>query len=303
MNPTLPSLLVITNANAGTNEAAVLDPIVDRWREQTEVEVAATGSPDELADVLEDVDGRRVVVAGGDGSLHAVVKALVVGDLLDDAEVALLPLGTGNDFARGVGIPLECDEAAGLVLNGTARPADVIKDDADGIVIKNVHVGASAQASRYGARWKERLGRYGLGKLGYPIGAALASVRPPYIRLDVLVDGQRIVSRRRPILMLSVGNSSHVGGGTPITPEATPEDGKADVMISFATGPLARFGYVLRMRKGEHQERDDVLRVRGRVVWIKGSKFWCSADGEITGPHRSRRWVVHQGALQMVLPK
>ncbi len=303
MNPTLPSLLVITNANAGTNEAAVLDPIVDRWREQTEVEVAATGSPDELADVLEDVDGRRVVVAGGDGSLHAVVKALVVGDLLDDAEVALLPLGTGNDFARGVGIPLECDEAAGLVLNGTARPADVITDDADGIVINNVHVGASAQASRYGARWKERLGRYGLGKLGYPIGAALASVRPPYIRLDVLVDGQRIVSRRRPILMLSVGNSSHVGGGTPITPEATPEDGKADVMISFATGPLARFGYVLRMRKGEHQERDDVLRVRGRVVWIKGSKFWCSADGEITGPHRSRRWVVHQGALQMVLPK
>ena len=51
---------------------------------------------------------------------------------------------------------------------------DLIVDELGGVVVNSVHAGASAQASRRGARWKKRLGPYGFGILGYPIGAALA---------------------------------------------------------------------------------------------------------------------------------
>ncbi len=146
------------------------------------------------------------------------------------------------------------------------------------------------------------VGKVNLGKLGYPIGAALAAVKPPFVRLRIEVDGEVVAELDRHVLMVSVGNSSHVGGGTPITPDATPEDGKADVMISFATGPLSRIGYAVKMRHGDHQERDDVLHLRGRQVSIAGEEFWCSADGEIYGPERHRTWTVEPAAFQMVLP-
>ncbi len=302
MSATSARLLVITNAAAGTNEDEVLEPALEAMRQRADVKVAATASPDELAEVLAQLDGRQVVVAGGDGSLHAVVQALYDAGLLHRTAVSLLPLGTGNDFARGMGIPLDTLAAVAVVLDGDLRPVDLITDDEGGIVINNVHAGVSAQASRHGARWKQRLGSVNLGKVGYPVGAAIAALRPQMIRLDILVDGNAVSSRKQPVLMLSVGNSSHVGGGTPITPDATPEDGRGDVMVSFATGGLSRLGFALTLRKGEHQQREDVRRVRGRVVSIRGRRdFWCSADGEITGPHRAKRWVVQSGALQMVL--
>ncbi|MGI9157104.1 MAG: diacylglycerol/lipid kinase family protein, partial [Marmoricola sp.] len=105
-----------------------------------------------------------------------------------------------------------------------------------------------------------------------------------------------------PILMVSVGNASRIGGGTEVTPDATPEDGLADVMVSFATGPLARFVYVAQLHLGTHRERDDVRYLHGRRVSICGEQFWCSADGEIYGPERQRTWTVEPGAYQMTLP-
>jgi len=250
---------------------------------------------------------RWIVVAGGDGSLHAVVRALHRRRELADRVLALIPLGTGNDFARGVGIPLDPEEAAQLVLTAEPRPVDLLVDEVGEIVVNNVHVGAGAQASRRGARWKTRLGAIGfgrvnLGKLGYPIGAALAAVKPPQLRLRVKVNGEVVNDLDQPVLMVALGNGSHVGGGTELNPDADPEDGRIDVMISRAVGPLSRFGYVAHLRRGEHPERDDVVTLQGSSVSISGEEFWCSADGEVYGPERQRTWRVEKAAYSMVLP-
>jgi YegS/Rv2252/BmrU family lipid kinase len=300
-------LLLIANSEAGTAERENLDEALTVLRAHTDVEVCRTSNPGELDGVLHRAGSRRIVVAGGDGSLHAVVSALHRRHDLSRSTLALIPLGTGNDFARGTGISLDPAEAAEVALFGDVRPLDLLVDELGEVVVNNVHAGASAQASRRAARWKKRLGRLGvgkvnLGKLGYPIGAALAAVKPPFLRLRIEADGEVIAELDQHVLMVSLGNSSHVGGGTPITPDATPEDGKADVMVSFATGPLARVGYVLRMRRGEHQERDDVIHLRAKQVSIAGEEFWCSADGEIYGPERHRTWTVEPAAFRMVLP-
>lgn len=300
-------LLLITNATAGTSDDEALAGVVATLSERASVEVARTSNPGELDGVLHRAGSRRIVVAGGDGSLHAVVAALHRRNDLADAVLALLPMGTGNDFARSMGIPLDLDAAADLVVDGSVRPVDLITDELGQIVVNNVHVGASAQASRRGARWKSRLGSVGvgrvnLGKLGYPVGAAMAAFLPPQIRLRVEIDGEVVNDVDRPLLMVAVGNGRSVGGGTELTPEADAEDGMVDVMISRAVGPLAKFGYVARLARRQHHQRDDVVYLRGREVTISGEEFYLSADGEIEGPERSRTWHLQPSAYSMVLP-
>ena len=301
-------LLVITNADAGTADDEALEAALAILRGSCSVEVQATSKPGELDGVLQRAASRRIVVVGGDGSLHAVIAALHRRHDLDEAVVGLIPMGTGNDFARSLEIPLDVEEAARVIVAGKIRPMDVIVDELGEVVVNNVHVGAGAQASRRGARWKERLGSVGvgkvnLGKLGYPIGALLAAFHPPSVHMHVEVDGEVVTDVDRPVLMVSVGNGAHVGGGTELTPEADPRDGKVDVMISHAVGAAAKIGYAVSLRRGEHHKRDDVQYFRAQQVTVSGDSFWISADGEISGPERQRSWHVEPGAYSFILPR
>ena len=300
-------LLVITNGDAGTADDEAIEPALAILRESCSVEVQETSRPGELDGVLHRAASRRIVVAGGDGSLHAVVAALYRRHDLKDAVIGLLPMGTGNDFARTLGIPLDLEEAARVIVGGEVRPMDLVVDELGEIVVNNVHVGAGAQASRRGARWKERLGSIGvgganLGKLGYPIGAALSAFHPPSVHMHVEVDGRVVTDLDQPVLMVSVGNGAHVGGGTELTPEADPRDGKVDVMISHAVGPVAKVGYAVRLSRGDHHHRDDVQYLRATQVAVSGDEFWISADGEISGPERRRSWHLEPAAYSLLVP-
>ena len=299
---------MITNADAGTADDEALRSALEILRKRASVDVQATSQPGELDGVLQRAGSRRIVVAGGDGSLHAVVSALHRRHELDDAVVGLLPMGTGNDFARTLGVPLDPEEAALVIVSGEPRPMDLIVDELGEIVVNNVHVGAGAQASRRGARWKERLGRVGfgkanLGRLGYPIGAALSAFQPPSVHMHVELDGRVVTDVDRPVLMVAIGNGANVGGGTELVPEADPEDGEVDVMISHAVGAAAKIGYALHLQRGEHHRRDDVQYLRGSQVTISGDAFWISADGEVSGPERQRSWHVEPSAYSFILPR
>ncbi len=300
-------LLVITNSDAGPGDEESLGKALQVLRSHTSVEVQATANPGELNSALHRAGSRRIVVAGGDGSLHAVVTTLYRRNDLKHAVLGILPLGTGNDFARTNDIPLDVEEAAQVLVDGKPRAMDLIVDEVGEIVVNNVHAGAGAQASRRGAKWKDRLhaigvGKVNLGKLGYPIGALSAAAKPPFIRVRIEVDGEVVVDLDQPILMVAVGNGANVGGGTELTPYADPGDGKVDVMVSRSIGPLARFGYAARLATGRHPERDDVTYLRAATVSVSGEEFWCSADGEIYGPERHRSWRVEPAAYQLVVP-
>jgi diacylglycerol kinase family enzyme len=178
---------------------------------------------------------------------------------------------------------------------------DLIVDELGEVVVNQVHIGASAMASKRGATWKDRLGPFGLGILGYPVGAALAAVRPPFLRVHVEVDGRVVADVDRHVLMVAVGNGASVGGGTELTPDADPRDGAVDVLVSFATGAVARFGYAVDLLRRRHPDRDDTVYLRGSEVSVAGEEFWLSADGEISGPERRRTWHVERAAYSMLL--
>lgn len=293
-------LLLITHADAGNADG--LATALEILEDKVSVEVAETSNPGELDGVLHRAGSRTIVVAGGDGSLHAVVATLHRRNDLAGKVLGLLPLGTGNDFARSVGLPLEPEEAARALLTATPRPTDLIVDELGEVVVNNVHAGTSALASRHGAGFKERLGKYGLGLVGYPLGVAMTAIRPPFVRLRIEVDGEVVADMDRHVLMVAVGNGTSVGGGAEVTPDADPGDGRVDVMVSFATDPLARVGYFVDVLRRRHPDRDDVRYLRGKQVTVSGEAFWISADGEISGPERRRSWHVEPAAYSLLVP-
>ena len=302
-------LVVITNSEAGTADDNALRAALGVLRRARSVEVFATAAPGELDGALHRAGTRPIVVAGGDGSLHAVVSALHRRhELGPDRLLGLLPLGTGNDFARTLGIPLDPEEAARTLVEGTPRRMDLLVDEVGQVVVNQVHLGAGAEAGRRGKPWKERLGAIGvgpvnLGRLGYPIGAVLSAVDPPVLRLRIEADGEVVADIDDPVLMVALGNGATVGGGLELTPDADPGDGRIDLMIARPRSRTARLAYAVRLPLGSHAEHEDVVTLRATTVTVSGSAFWCSADGELYGPERHRMWRVEPAAYSMIVPQ
>jgi YegS/Rv2252/BmrU family lipid kinase len=290
-------VLVITNAAAGSGDEEAVAAAVDVLRRQTDVEVRATDTEGDVDAALADRRDRIVVAAGGDGTVHLLIARLHAGDELGQVVLGLIPLGTGNDLARGVGIPLDPAEAAAVVLSGRERAMDILVDSHDGVVVNAAHVGIGAEAAKAAGPWKRRLG-----KLGYAVGAVIAGVTSEGLRLVVTVDGQRFSDGSRRILQAGISNGSVIGGGTPLAPDANPGDGRADVVVSYAVGPVDRLLYGVHLKRGTHEERHDVSTRRGTEVTVSGEPFWCNCDGELRGPTASETWRVRRAAYRLMVP-
>ena len=293
------AFLAVTNASAGQGSGTGLDSALAVLRDAGDLEVCATSSAAETAAALANRGQRRIVVCGGDGSLHTVIAALRRhGALAEAGPIGLIPLGTGNDLARSAGIPLDPAQAARVAVDGVSRPRELLLDDEHGIVVNAVHVGIGAQAGRAAQKWKPRAGI-----AAYPIGTVLAGARSPGWRLRVDVDQQLVTDVDSPVLMVGLALGTSIGGGAPIAPDAEPDDGLVDVVISYAVGPVARLGYALHLRRGDHVKRDDVHATLAHTVTISGQPFPWNADGELGVPVRRRTWVVQRRAWQLLVPE
>ena len=298
-----PGLLVVINGAAGSAQDDPVEAALSVLRAGADVEVAATASAEDLDDVVARLDGRRPVVVGGDGSLHALASALDRGGVLGQQPVGLIGCGTGNDLARALGIPLSPVAGATVVLTGQPRRLDVLREDGGLLVVNAVHAGVGASAGRRAERLKELMGA-----AAYPVGAAMAGAAERGWDLRVEVDGRPVqlgeetADGNASLLMVGVCNGPTVGGGTALVPGADPGDGLLDVMVSAATGPAERVAFGAALRAGDHADRDDVVLVRGREVTITGEPVEIDADGEVLDGWTRQRWRVDAGAWSIVVP-
>jgi diacylglycerol kinase (ATP) len=290
--------LVVANANAGTAEQQIVGEACEALAsEGAEVERAETASIDDLDGVIDVLGEQTLVVAGGDGSVHAVVDRLWHRGQLGEVGIGLIPLGTGNDLARGAGIPLTVGDAAELIRTGSTRPTDLIVTDDGTAIVNAAHVGLGAEAAEVSTELKDRLG-----PLAYPIGALVAGVRERGWGLRVTVDGRDVTGPEQRVLLIGIGNGGTIGGGTPLFPDADVGDGLLDVVVAAATGPAARVAFGAALRKGEHVDREDVLTVRGAEVRVSGEAVRHNVDGEVTDEISDRAYRVEPGAWQLIRP-
>lgn len=299
-------LLVLVNRAAGTADEESLRAAVQALRHGAEVTVVETADREELVAAVAGRDGRRLVVAGGDGSVHATVEALDrTGTLHPREPVGILPCGTGNDLARALGVPLDPVEAVIPVLTAAPRQLDLLRDDDGGLVLNAVHVGVGARAYAEATRFKDWMRT-----AAFPLGAAVAGSTTRAAKVRVEIDGHVAAhdgagwaaDGDTGILMLAVCNGPTIAGGTTLAPGARLDDGVADVVLSTATGPLARAAFATALLTGRHVDRPDVLVTQAREVTFSGPPLQPDADGELQPEVASRTWRVQHNAWSVLAP-
>jgi diacylglycerol kinase (ATP) len=216
-----------------------------------------------------------VAVAGGDGSVHAAAAGLLTS--ARPATLAVLPLGTGNDFCRTIGVPLDPIAAADLLRTGTSRQLDAVRiDGAPSKFLVNVATGgfsgqvAAEVTSELKAAW---------GPLAYLRGAVGPVADPPVFHLTVRHDDgppQRIDA-----VNVVVANARTAAGGFPVAPTADPEDGLLDVVLVHPGDAFDLAVVAGRLMHGDYTHDENVSHHRVRSVEIVSDPpLPWSLDGE-----------------------
>lgn len=266
------SLLVITNTEAGSADEENVRRAVDVLRDGADVQVHRTSMPGDLDGILHRRGGRTVVVAGGDGSLHTVVSALHRRNELDSTVIGLVPLGTANDFAHAIGLPLDPAEAARVVLTGTERRRDLLVDCRGNVVVHRVRIVAGRQSKRD------------------LLGARRSGLR---VRVEAEADGQTAVLADfdRPVSWIQVSNGEPVDNTDAAVPSAR-------VTMAFSRGRRELVTAVLNRALRRRDPADAPVRVER--IKVAGQRFFLNADGEIEGPEQARTWMVSPARLRLI---
>lgn len=287
--------VLLQRADATQADRAQVDALAERL---DDAPIERTDDPDDVDRVLHSLQGRDLVVCGGDGSMHVAVNRLQALGRLDETRVALFPLGTGNDLAHTLGLTDDVDAMAALLEDPRATPTDLLDLGELGVAVNALHAGVGVDAASRSADMPDDLGA-----VAYPLGALLAGVRAEGFTGSVQVDGTEVAVDGLRMLIVLVNNGRTIGGGHPLAPDADPHDGRLDVVVSTATGLPARAAFGLAVTRGTHHRRDDVVVASGATVTIRGRQLQYNVDGELWEQPLDELTVrVRPGALQLLLP-
>jgi YegS/Rv2252/BmrU family lipid kinase len=212
-----------------------------------------------------------VVLGGGDGTMNAAAPALIETGL----PLGILPLGTANDLARTLGIPLDPEEAARVVLRGQVRRIDL--GEVNGHPFFNVaSIGLSVAVTRKLTQEVKR--RWG--RLGYAVATcqALWQMRP--FSAQIQYDG---TVHKVHTLQIAVGNGRYYGGGMAIAEDAEIDDGRLN-LYSLEFESLWKLALVYpAFRSGRHGMWQEVRTARFAEAEIRTRRpREVNTDGELT---------------------
>ena len=225
-------IALLVNPTSGKGRGArLLEPVAARLRaDGTEVDLVVGRDADEAFDRLRDrvaagVDG--VVAVGGDGLVNLALQ-VVAGTPLP---LGVVPAGTGNDFARALGIPLDQPtQAVDLVVRGATSTVDLGRANGrwfGGVLGSGFDSMVNERANRM--TWPTGRSRYNIA-----IVLELRTFRPvPYV---LELDGEPWTTEA---MLVAVGNSPSYGGGMKVCPDADLHDGLLDVTV---LGPISQAG-------------------------------------------------------------
>lgn len=220
----------------------------------------------------------RIVVAGGDGSVGLCAR---LAEQLNVA-LAVIAVGTANDFARAQGLPLDLDEACALARtpDASTRRADLAE------VAKRPFVNAASAGLSVIAAREARPHKARLGPLAYAVGALKAGVSASPLGCRVVCDGDECYAGKA--WQVVVGVTGAFGGGSEIGVSSA-QDGQLDVAVVPAGSRVGLVRRAYGMRSGRLTAQDDVTHARGAIVELElAGEPQFNVDGELCGCHPPR---------------
>ena len=250
-------------------------------RTHGELDIFPTERPGHATELAASAAGEGyelVAAAGGDGTVHEVVNGLVSGDRAV-LPMGIIPIGSGNDTAFGLGVPAKPEEAVRLLFSGTARPIDLarISDDRgkSSVFQNNFGIGFDAIV----VMRTETITRLH----GFPMyfGAVLQTIffyyQIPY--LEIMFDGEAVNQRS---LFLYGGLGPRGGGGFLITPDARWDDDRIDTCLVNPVNRLVMLNMLTKVMKGSHVTSHHVTMRRNRQMSVRSTMpMPIHLDGEM----------------------
>jgi diacylglycerol kinase (ATP) len=236
-----------------------------------------------------------VIAVGGDGTNRVLVNAM--RQTGHDFIFGTLPLGTGADWARGLGMPADPQAAARWLARAQVRPVDLGRVTIDGESSLFLNVAGTGLSGEVSRRVNSAKARRPWSYLLATVGALLQSSPP---RMHVSLDGQAWYEGDA--CLLAVGNGRIFGRGMQICPNAIINDGLFDVVLVEGKSKLELLPALPTLFKGTHIERDDVHVRRARHVLVEalGAALDVDMDGE-SGRGRRVEFDILPGALPMLV--
>ena len=268
-------LKVIYNPTAGRGKAR-------RWVREIEEHLRARGAradcepstgPDDLVRIAAESSRAgydRVVVCGGDGTLNLAIREFDLGK----GTLALIPTGSGDDFARVAGIPRKIEQACENVLNGRVIEVDVAL--ANNLRYLGVAgLGFDSEVADFANRNVKFL--RGSAVYLYAILRVLPRFTPRAVEIRTETG-----TRREQIMFAAIGNTRQYGGGIKITPDASIDDGLLDLCIVHETSRAQLLKTLPLAYSGAHVKSPFVEMGRGKQFHFASEQSMAVyADGEL----------------------
>jgi diacylglycerol kinase (ATP) len=291
----LRTLVVVNPASRGGATRKRFDALLPLIRETLgDCDVAWTRGPRDAERIAREgvrAGVARVVVAGGDGTVSEVATGILAAGLGGYAELAVLPLGTGGDLRRTLGVPADVETALRAIAAGGVRTLDagrVTYTDRNGAAatvyfVNIASFGISGLTTELVNRAPKALG----GRVSFLVGTLRgifsysSAAHPVELRLD------GAVAYRGPVALATAANGGFFGGGMHVAPDARADDGLLDVVVIPGLSKLRLVMELPGLYAGRHVDVPGVLSLRGRRLEAApcdgAEPPWVEFDGEPLG--------------------
>jgi diacylglycerol kinase (ATP) len=288
---------LIVNPRSGTDRAPALLPLItERLRTLvSDVEITLTTGEADIADAAAravDAGCELLFIAGGDGTINIAIRSVAAIDgALKPITFGIIPVGTGNDFAKALDLGEAAEAALDVLLDTQVIDVDL------GILNDRpfVNISAGGFIADVSATLTEPL-KDATGKLSYLIGGARALLgREPFSAELRVAGAQR--SALVELQMFAVCNARFIGGGYPMAPEALIDDGQLDAFLVKRTATIEFLGLLQKIAAGEHPQDERIVHVRAAALELIFDRVVnVNMDGEVLQASRCRYHVRHRAA-------
>ncbi|QSO50882.1 diacylglycerol kinase family lipid kinase [Alicyclobacillus curvatus] len=235
-----------------------------------------------------------LVSVGGDGSVHYVAQEAIKRGYV----LGVVPAGTGNDFARNLGLPLDLPGTLRVLLFGEPHQVDAIRVNQT-YVSNLAGYGIDAEVVQWIEThpWLKKIGR-----LGYGVVVPIVLWRHRPFDVSVLVDDHQMKSFPKASIF-AIANGSRFGGGMRIAPTASPYDGELNLVVGTGLSKLAILRLFPRIYRGTHVTHPAVTCLTGHRFQIEfsGAPTAAEYDGEMY-PFPQHAQVNLESGLRILLP-
>lgn len=226
-------------------------------------------------------EGYEMIIAGGgDGTVHEIINGLMEFPIEDRPKLGVVPLGSGNDFAHGIGMPEEPWEALRQIFTGTPREIDLgyVEDDRGRQEFwqNTLGIGFDAIVTIYSHNLP--LVRGFLMYLIAVLKTVFLNHQP--LNVNVTVDGEHDWEDQ--LLMLTLCNGPREGGGFKISPDSIMDDGRFEYVAVKSVSRLMMLRLIPEFMRGAHLRFPKISLHPFRQLEIKSDQsMYIHMDGEI----------------------